>query len=71
MRRKHVSQPGLKSTFQSYCFLPKKELEIMALKGQPYILLIKMESKFHEMGISIRERKKWLLCWIIFGYEAL
>ncbi|KAF2940612.1 hypothetical protein DAI22_03g286400 [Oryza sativa Japonica Group] len=21
MRRKHVSQPGLKSTFQSYCFL--------------------------------------------------
>lgn len=41
------------------------------LKGQPYILLIKMESKFHEMGISIRERKKWLLCLLIFGYEAL
>lgn len=43
----------------------------MALKGQPYILLIKMESKFHEMGISIRERNKWLLCLLIFGYEAL
>lgn len=41
------------------------------LKGQPYILLKKMESKFHEMGISIRERKKWLLCLLIFGYEAL
>lgn len=32
MRHKHDSQPGLKSTFQSFIFSPKKEFAIMESK---------------------------------------
>jgi len=62
MRRKHVIQLGLKSTFYSVLLLSFLVFffAIMEsyIKGQPYIFLRKFFfRKFHEMGICIKEKE--------------